>query len=70
MCYKLAERPLRMSPLAGSRHTDVKLAIVKFSHLLQVVEWHITQLGILVDWLKFCAKCPLIGLYMHAKSLL
>ena len=44
---KLAERPL-MSPLAGTKHTYVRLAIVIFSHFSLAVEWHITQLGILM----------------------
>ena len=34
-----------MSPLAGTKHTSVRLAIVKFSHFFKVV-WHIMQMAI------------------------
>ena len=39
---ELAERPL-MSPLAGTKHTTCIILT-----LFQVVEWHITQFGILM----------------------
>jgi len=42
MFNELAER-LLMSPLAGTKHTYVRLAIVIFSHFCLVVEWRITQ---------------------------
>ena len=47
---ELAERSL-MSPLAGMKHTYVRLAIIIHCQILtffQVCEWHITQLGILM----------------------
>ena len=46
-----AEKSL-MSPLAGTKHTYVMLAIIIHCQILalffQVYEWHITQLGILM----------------------
>ena len=36
MFDELAERPL-MSPLAGTKHTCVRLAIVKFSHFFSIL---------------------------------
>ena len=52
MFDELAERSL-MSPLAGTKHTYVRLAIIIYCQILalfffQVCEWHITQLGILM----------------------
>ena len=48
-----------MSPLAGTKHTYVRLAIIVYCQILapffQVCEWHITQLGILM-WYK--ARLP------------
>ena len=42
--------------LAATIHTYVKLAgIVKFSHCFESVEWHITQLGVLM---LYKAKLP------------
>ena len=35
MFDELAERPL-LSPLAGTKHTYVRLAMVKFSHFFQI----------------------------------
>ena len=46
MLDELAKGSL-MSPLAGTKQTYVRLANVKFSHIFEV-EWHITQLGILM----------------------
>ena len=54
MFDELAERPL-MSPLAGTKHTYARLAMVKFPHFFQVVEWHVTQLGILM---RYKARLP------------
>ena len=51
MFDELAERSL-MSPLAGTKHTYVRLAIIIYCQILalffKVCEWHITQLGILM----------------------
>ena len=50
MFDELAERSLT-SPLAGTKHTYVRLAIIIHSQILalfQVCEWHITKLGILM----------------------
>ena len=43
-----------MSPLPGTKHTHVRLAIIIHCQILaffQVCEWHITQLGLLM-WYK------------------
>ena len=51
MVDELAERFL-MSPLAGTKHMYVRLAIIIYCQILalfyQVCEWHITHLGILM----------------------
>ena len=51
MFDELAERSL-MSPLAGTKHTYVRLAIVIYCQicalLFLVCEWHIKQSGILM----------------------
>ena len=47
ICDKLAERPA-ISTLAGAKQSYAKLAVVKFSRFFAVVEWQITQLGILM----------------------
>ena len=48
MFDELAERSL-MSPLAWTKHTYVRLAIIVYCQILalffQVCEWHITQLN-------------------------
>ena len=65
MFDELAERCL-MSPLAGTKHTYVRLATIVYCQILapfffQVYEWHIMQLGILM-WYKAKSIIIILGM--------